>query len=165
MNDDLVYQRLREIGWRRELTEDERAELSAWLAAHPEVRNDWENEAALNELLARLPDTPVPSNFTARVLEAAERFDATSHGERAPRRIWVWRVLVPRFTMVIVLIGAGLFAYQRHALAQRVELAKSVVIVAQVHALPSPPVLQDYEVIRRLLPTPPADKDLLALMQ
>jgi len=36
MNPDSTYQRLREIGWRRPLTEAEQAELRAWLAAHPD---------------------------------------------------------------------------------------------------------------------------------
>jgi anti-sigma factor RsiW len=165
MNDDLVYQRLREIAWRRKLTDIEQAELHTWLAAHPDARVDWANEAALSELLARLPDVPVPSNFTARVLRAVERDAATSDRERAPRWVWTWRSLVPRAAVTVLVVVAGLFAYQRHALAQRVELAQSVATVADVRSLPSPQFLKDFDVIRRLLPTPPADKDLLALMQ
>jgi len=107
----------------------------------------------------------VPSNFTARVLQAVERDAATGARERAPRWVWTWRVLVPRVAVLVLAGGAGLFAYQRHALAQRVELARSVATVADVRSLPSPQFLEDFDVIRRLLPTPPADKDLLALME
>jgi len=165
MNDDLAYQRLREIAWRRKLTDAEQSELCAWLAAHHDVRADWESEAALSKLLARLPDVPVPSNFTARALQAVERDAGANVRERAPRWVWTWRALVPRAAVTVLVVGAGLFAYQRHALAQRVELAQSVATVADVRSLPSPQFLEDFDVIRRLLPTPPADKDLLALMQ
>jgi anti-sigma factor RsiW len=165
MNDNLAYQRLRETAWRRKLTDAEQVELRAWLAAHPDARADWETESALNEALTRLPDAPVPSNFTARVLQAVERDEAASERERAPRWVWTWRALVPRAAVIVLVVGAGLFAYQRHALAQRVELARSVATVADVRSLPSPQFLEDFDVIRRLHPTPPADKDLLALMQ
>lgn len=165
MNDDLVYRRLRETAWRRKFTAAEQAELRAWLAAHPDARDDWENEDALSGLLARMTDVPVPSNFTARVLQAVERDAGANDRERAPRWVWTWRVLVPRATVTALMVGTALFAYQRHALAQRVELAQSVATVADVRSLPSPQFLEDFDVIRRLLPTPPADKDLLALMQ
>jgi anti-sigma factor RsiW len=165
MNDNLTCQRLRDSAWRRKLTDAEEAELRAWLAAHPDARADWESESALNEALTQLPDAPVPSNFTARVLQAVERDATASDREHAPRWVWTWRALVPRATVIMLVVGAGLFAYQRHALAQRVELAQSVATVADVRSLPSPQFLEDFDVIRRLHPTPPADKDLLALMQ
>ncbi len=163
MNDDQTHQRLRETAWRRKLTDAEQAELRTWLATHPAARDEWENEAALNELLARLPEAPVASNFTARVLQAVEREAAAS--ERAARWPRVWRILVPRFATALVLVGAGLFAYHRHVQAERLELIRSVAAVADVRALPSPQFLQDFEAIRRLRPVPPADQELLALMQ
>lgn len=165
MNDDLAYQRLRESAWRRKLTGSEQVELRAWRAAHPGAQVDWDNEAALSEVLARLPDVPVPSNFTARVLQAVERDAAASDRARVPRSVWNWRALVPRVAVVAFVVGGVLFAYQRHALAQRVELAQSVATVADVRSLPSPQFLEDFDVIRRLLPSPPADKDLLASME
>jgi len=94
MNQDPVDQKLRELNWRRELTAAERAELRTWLAAHPEAQADWQTEAALSKFLARLPDAPVPSNFTARVLQAVERETRTS--ERAPQRARWWHVFLPR---------------------------------------------------------------------
>ena len=72
MNPDPVYQRLRELGWRRPLTAAEQVELRIWLAAHPEAQAEAEAEAALNQALTRLPAAPVPSNFTARVWQAIE---------------------------------------------------------------------------------------------
>jgi len=165
MNDDQTHQRLRETAWRRKLTDAEQAELRAWLAAHPEAQDDWETEAALGELLARLPDAPVASNFTARVLQAVEREDAASEREHAARWPRFWRVFVPRIATTLVLVGAGLFAYHRHVQAERLQLIQSVAAVADVRSLPSPQFLQDFEAIRRLRPVPPADQELLALMQ
>lgn len=165
MNNDQTNQRLREVAWRRKLTDAEQAELRAWLVAHPHAQAEWENEAGLSELMARLPDAPVPSNFTTRVLQAVERDDVASNRTHAPRWSWSWRALVPRAAVTILLVGAALFAYQRHAMAERIELARSVATVANVRSLPSPQFLEDFDVIRRLLPTPPADKDLLALME
>ena len=165
MNDDQPHQRLRETAWRRKLTDAEQAELRTWLATHPEARDDWENEAALNELLARLPEAPVASNFTARVLQAVEREAAAGARKREGRWPRVWRVFVPRFATALVFVGAGLFVYHRHVQAERLELIRSVAAVADVRALPSPQLLQDFEAIRRLRPVPPADQELLALMQ
>src|SRR6516225_12355183 len=59
----------RELIWRRKLTEAERAELQT----KPDNHADLEFESRLTEELDRLPDKPVPSNFTARVLQAIER--------------------------------------------------------------------------------------------
>src|SRR5258708_17937194 len=73
MTQDPLYTQLREAGWRRKLTSAEEAQVRAWLAANPEAQQDWESEAAMNEVLSGLPDAVVPSNFTARVMAAVER--------------------------------------------------------------------------------------------
>lgn len=165
MNDDLVYQQLRETAWRRELTNAEQAALRAWFAAHPDARDEWDNEVALNELLARLPDVAVPSNFTARVLQAVEREAAASDPEQSPRRAWSWRAFVPRFALVVIVVATGWFAFQWHARVERIKLAQSVAAVANVRSLPDPQFLEDFDAISCLPPMPPADDDLLALMQ
>lgn len=166
MNPDPVLTRLREISWRRELTAAEQSELRAWLAAHPEGQADWAAESDLNALLNQLPAAPMPSNFTARVLQAVEAGPVAAERSRVqPSGRW-WRVLWPRtaFTVVITL-GLVWFAYQRHEATRRAELARSLIAVADVRSLPSPQMLADYEAIRRLSPTPGADEELLVLMQ
>src|SRR6185436_14507392 len=104
MNPDPVYKRLRELSWRRPLTESEQAELRAWLAAHPEAEDDWETEKHLSAMLHKLPDAPVPSNFTARVRQAVEQETAAA-GRRPgfPSR-WAgrWRVFLPRTAAAVV---------------------------------------------------------------
>src|SRR6266496_3919111 len=135
MNQDPVYKQLRELSWRRPLTESEQAELRAWLAAHP--------------------DAPVPSNFTARVLQAVGQ-EAAAAGQRPGfQRAWRWRVFLPRTAAAVVVVGLGLFAYHRYE-AHR--LAVDVGIVAAVPEVPKLEVLEDFEAIRRLGSAPRPDE-------
>jgi anti-sigma factor RsiW len=163
MSPDPAYQKLREISWRRPLTEAEQAELHAWLAAHPEAQADAEADAALSQVLAKLPDAPMPSNFTARILQAIER-DATASG-RVPAKTsapW-WRVLIPRIAAATVVLGVGAIAYRHNQAVQRAELAdtaKDFVSVAGAAPMSDLTVIEDFEAIRRMSQ---ADDGLLAL--
>jgi hypothetical protein len=161
MNNNPVYQRLRELAWRRRLTE---AELAEWRAAHPQAAAEADAEAALSDALAALPNAPVPSNFTARVLQRLEG-DARRPSPRKRDWFWVWRVLVPRAAVASLVVGASLFAYHRHQTAQRIAVGVSIRTVAGVRSLPSPQILEDFDVIQRLDTTPPADRELLAWLQ
>ena len=167
MTNNPRFTRLCELRWRRKLTAAEEAELRDLLAAHPEAQADWAAEAGLSELLDRLPDAPVATNFTARVLQAIER-DATAQARR-PALFWRWlhrpRGWLPRVAFGAVVIGAGLLSYHEAATARRAQLARSVALVSDVSSLPSPRILQDFDAIRALPPTPPADEQLLALLK
>jgi anti-sigma factor RsiW len=161
-----TYERLCQLSWRRDLSAAEAAELRAWLAVHPEAQADWEAEAALNEALGQLPDAEVPSNFTARVLQALERENAAEL--RHPGRKWHFRFRwnwLPRVAVAAVVVGAGLFSYEQGSRAvRRVEYAQSVAAVSGVASLPSPEVLQDFDAIRVSNPTK-ADEELLAALK
>src|SRR5688572_31432605 len=85
MNHEL-YQELVETSWRRKLTSEEEAELRAYLAAHPELQEEWEDEVFLTQRLDRLPNAPLASNFTAQVLQKLDLDVARE--ERATRRPW-----------------------------------------------------------------------------
>jgi negative regulator of sigma E activity len=166
MNDPL-YHRLRESHWRRKLIAGEEAELRAWLAAHPEMEADWATEAGLGEVLSCLPDAPVPTNFTARVLNAIERESEGSRRETSGWT-WRWRRLLPKAAVaavVAVVAAIGLISYERHEATQRAVLARNVATVADVAAVPNPDLMQDFEAVRRLGQTPPADEELLALLR
>ena len=163
MNDP-VYQRLREIAWRRKLTEAEEVELRAWLAAHPEAAAECELEFALSDALERLPDAPVPTNFTARVLPGIEREEIRP--VRARDGGWFWRVLLPRAAVAMVVVGGGVFGYRQYRASEEVHaVGDSLVTVSSVTALPKPEVLMDFDAIDKLASESLADQELLTLLK
>jgi anti-sigma factor RsiW len=163
MGTDPIYEKLRELSWRRKLSAAEERELREWLATHPEAQESLDLETGLTEALGKMPDVPMASNFTARVLQAVEREAMTeARGERG--RWNLWRRLprwLPRMAPAAVVLIAGLFAYQysvevRHkASAQR---------VAEIR-LPDPQILMNFDAIRVVSQTPAPDEQLLALFQ
>jgi hypothetical protein len=163
MKNNELQSRLREIGWRRKLTEAELAELRAQLAADAGARADWELEAALTAALARLPEAPVPSNFTARVLQAVEREESRPHRWSWS---WNWPALVPRLAFAALMITFGGLAFHHHAIyTQRTTLARNVALVTAGQPLPSMEALENFDAIRRLSQAQRADDELLVLMQ
>ena len=69
---ELEYNRLREISWRRKLSAEEEITLQSYLLAHPDLQADWDDDLALSHALDRLPNAPLPSNFTAQVMLALD---------------------------------------------------------------------------------------------
>ena len=165
MNHDPTETRLRELSWRRHLTPAEQAELHAWLAAHPDAAARWQEDAALDSLLERLPNAPVPSNFTARVLQEIEHDAARNDRETSPSRPWWQRVLVPRLAMAAVILGAGLFVYLRNDGLQPENFVTPLRSMSGTEAVLSVEVLQDFDAITKLGPNVQPDMELLSLMQ
>jgi len=160
MKNESLPDPLRELAWRRKLTDAEKAGLRA----NPETQADLELEARLSEALARVPDAPMPSNFTARVLQAIEREE--SRGTPVRGWSWYWRVLVPRFAVAVAVVGFAGLAYQHHEFGKRAELAKDVALLAQAQPTPSVEALENFDAIQRLSQTVPrADNELLALLK
>lgn len=167
MNDNSEFNRATELSWRRKLEPAEEAQLHAWLEKHSEAKADWELEEQLNQALDQLPAAPVPSNFTARVLQAAEREKAGKERLGASRWLhwrWPWR-WIPRAALAALVLGAALFSFGRVQAARRAEMLRSVEAVSSVTSLPSPEVLKHFDVIRALSQTPPADEELLHLLK
>jgi len=163
------YQTLKEASWRRPLTDDEQARLDAWLRLHPETHNEWEAESALNRLMEQLPEVPVASNFTARVLQAVQRESVTpARRESLLHRLkqWFWRP-APRVAWALLVAGLLGFGYHQHQTnVRRGEMAKGLSVLAHVATLSDPTVLQDFEAIQRLAQSAPGDDDeLYALLQ
>jgi hypothetical protein len=128
--------------------------------------HDPQLDERLDALLRGLPDAPVASNFTARVLQAVDRdLENQSRATRAWRRFWPRLHWLPRFAVPALALGFGLFVFQYHQGVARAQMAESIVAFAQVSSLPSPEVLKDFEAVRRLSQTPPADEELLALLR
>jgi hypothetical protein len=163
MNDP--FNKLRETSWRRKLTPAEEAELRAWLAANPTAGDDWDADAALSHALDRLPDAPVPSNFTARVLQAVGMENAAAKRPPESKWKWVWQPLLPRTAFAVAVLGIGFLSFHEARAAKRMQLAKSIAAISEVASLPGPEILKDFDAIRQLTQTPPPDTDLLALLK
>lgn len=165
MNQDPVYQKLREISWRRPLTEAEQAELQAWLVAHPQHQADIDAELALSATLTTLPDAPVPSNFTARVMQAITTDQPQAARPKAAAASPWWRGLLPRLAVVSALLVGGLLVWQQQVAHQK-DLAHVAREVASAKLLANPNVLTHFDEIASLTPlaaTP--DEGLLAMSE
>lgn len=115
----------------------------------------------LRELLARLPDAPVASNFTARVMQAIEAEEM----RRSPRgtRMWKWRVFFPRFTVAAAAAGVGIVVFHQHELAVHRQLIARDVYAVASQPMPSLEALKNFDTIQRMGQTARPDEDLLAL--
>ena len=164
MTNDPLDNALRELSWRRKLSPPEEAQVRAWLAAHPEAQAEWETEAELNEALGRLPDVAVATNFTARVLQAVESELASTARRRRLGRFWSFPWLV-RASYVTVILAAGVFCFHYVREAHRLQSVKGVVTISEIASLPSPQALEDFDAIRLMGKAPPADEELLKLLQ
>ena len=118
----------------------------------------------LSNLLSRLPDATVASNFTERVMQAVEREE--SRGLRPRNFNWIWRVFLPRAAVAsaaVVLVGIAI--HQREIQNQRAALAKKVALAVSSQPLPSVEALKNFDAIQRMSQPQPADEELLALLK
>ena len=145
----------------RDLTDGELARLERWLAANPADQAEWE---ALDHLLATLPDTPVATNFTARVLDEVRRAE-TAHP--ALGQAWWQRLLASQFrpvqiaaaaTLAMVIGGVG---YQSHLNQSRAEMAAAVASIAEF----PPGFLADFEAIGAVAQADAIDEELWAALK
>jgi anti-sigma factor RsiW len=165
MKDHDIFERLREIRWRGELSPAEAAELAAWLKQNPSRRADWDAEAALSQLLKAQPDVPVASNFTARVLHEAQKPQYHRTRSWLPRWLGSGRIWLPRLAIGSVAVVVGVFTYGQFQMRQRTNLVQGVSTVAVIAALPGPEILRDFDAIQALEKAPVADDELLRLME
>ena len=116
----------------------------------------------LRELLSRLPDAPLASNFTVRVMQAIDAAEAR-HG-RWGLMEWNWRIFFPRVTVTAAAAGIVAVAFYHHELTvqNRQRLVDSVVVVAS-QPMPSVEALNNFEAIQRMGQTARPDDELLAL--
>src|SRR4051812_4743501 len=97
---DVRKEELIRLSMQRELTAEEEASLERWLAAHPVARTQWEEERALSRAIHSLPDVPVSSNFSSRVLQALD-LEQSGDERRAEGKNW-FRSFLPRLSWVTV---------------------------------------------------------------
>ena len=105
----------------------------------------------------------MPSNFTARALQAAAAPEPLRSGWSWggwPRLRWL-----PKAAFAAIIFGAGLVSYHQFQAARLAEYAHSVAAVSNVSSLPSPDILQDFDAIRASNPAPIPDEQLLAVLK
>ena len=118
----------------------------------------------MRRLLSRLPDAPVASNFTARVMQAVDLEDARSR-EPQGRLFWRWRAFLPRVAVAAIALSfAGLTLQHYRVAEQRTTLAKDVALVAET-PIPSMDALKNFDAIKGMSRPARADDELLALLQ
>ena len=160
---------LRDVNGRRPLTAAEAAQVADWLAAAPDARAEWDQEAALNRALEFLPAAaPVSSNFTTLVMEQVALEEARRARETQPHKLgWLFRWL-PRVALASVVVGGSLLGFRSLELRHRRVLAEDAAQIYEMVAS-SPEWFADFDAInaigRSANPEPKADTELLALLQ
>ena len=161
MNDKPISDDLRELLWRRSLSDAERVRAGD----QPETRAELALEARLNAALEQLPAAPVPSNFTARVLQAIDLEESRTIS-RGRGWGWAWPRWLPRVAVTAAVVVVSALSWQHHEIVQgRLALVRSVAAVADSSGLPDVEALKNFDAIQRMgLPQQP-DEKLLAVMQ
>lgn len=115
----------------------------------------------LRGLLSRLPDAPMPSNFTARVMRAVEFEELQA--ARTHSWHWNWHALLLRAAVVAVtVVVAGLTVQYYEINVHRAQINQSVALLGKA-PLPSVDALQNFDAIQRMSQPAHADEELLAL--
>ena len=164
---DQQYSQLMQAAMERELTAEELARIDDLLGQNKAELADFE---AVDHLLAKLPDVIVPSNFTARVLDEAQRQDQPA---QALGQAWWQRLFSPQYRSIqlasaaAVALLVGVFGYQNHLdqdRAEMAEMAESLQAVATIAEL-APGVLTDFDAIDAIDQSDPIDEELWAALK
>ena len=145
---DVRKDELIRLSLQRDLTPEEESRLEALLASTPDTRTQWEEERALSRALQSLPDVPVSSNFTSRVLQAVDAEEARDN-RRSIIRPW-FRSFLPRLSWAAVVVLLAFFGLQGFRGAKRAQAGKDISFVSADLAKLPPEVLQDFDAIDQL---------------
>lgn len=170
MNEDTLNN-LRDALLHRELTPQEKQSLALWLAAHPEAAETWREDAALSRALRQLPDAPVPSNFTSRVLDQVRlETRASARDWQRRQREGRWRdwlrpsAWIPAASVATAVVLA-VAAWDWNTRQKEAQFARDVSPLRAMAALP-PELLEDFDAIQRFgESSPPVDFELLAALE
>ena len=157
------FENLLETVHARDLTDAELAKLEHWLAANPDERDEW---VALDRLLVALPDAPVATNFTSRVLDKVRRAETA---RQALDQAWWRKLLAPQFSPIQIASAAALamvvvVGYQSYLNRNRAEMAASLHAVATIAEM-APGLLRDFEAIEAIRQADPIDEELWAALK
>lgn len=155
------FEKLKEDRWRRALTPSEEISLENHFETDRAAQRIWNEEAALNQLLAKLPDEPISTNFTSRVLQMVERETVQPREESV--LAWFKFHWLSRVAFASLLLCATLVSIHEYRTSKRTQIAHNVAAMATATTVPQE-WLQNFEAINRL-GKPPVDDELLAALQ
>lgn len=166
MKDNEAFEKFRQARWRRRLTPGEQAELKRLLDGAPELATEWQLEEGLSQAVEALPNVPVSSNFTARVMQGIELAEK-AHARHEQALSWRERVRgwLPRLALGSAVILLGVFSYSQFQDQQSAFVVQNIPTVAEIVALPGAETLQDFDAIRALERAPMADEELIRLLE
>jgi hypothetical protein len=160
-----TYNQLKEKSWVEPLSADESAELRQYFAANPEMQRDWEDDVALTASLNRLPNAPVSTNFTSRVMQAVQRADTEQERQSTARRAF-WRFSwLPKFAIALAMLCLGAFSVHEYQVASRNRMAAEMKQIAETAPIPQLEWLKDFDTIEQMSKVQVADNDLLMAKQ
>lgn len=159
------YNQLKQKSWVEPLSAEETAELKQYLGGNPPGQQDWDDDVALTSALNRLPNAPVSSNFTARVMQAVQREEA-----QAARKSTSWRAFwrygwIPKFAIAVAMFCLGTLSFHEYQLASQAKFARQVREVAEAAPIPQINWLKDFDTINQIGKVQVADNDLLMAKQ
>lgn len=142
-------------GLKGELTPKEKEALDRALADDTGARELWEEECSLNQLLARVPDAPISSNFTARVMGQVAREE--KKGERNGGRSRWFRFSLPRFAAGVAVAGVVLFGFNAHRqklkdaeFAEGIRQFTAAAGEVRTREMPAVEMFQNFDAIQKL---------------
>ncbi len=127
------------------------------------MKNESQEVREIRQLLSRLPDAPVSSNFTARVMQAVELEEtaASAAGGISPPGTGIRCCRGPRWPPWRLWLAG--FAFHQHEISsQRAAIAGSVALVASAAAAQRGGA-ENFDAIQRMSQPAHADEELLAL--
>lgn len=146
---DVRKEELIRLSMKRELTAEEESNLDKWLAGEREAQAQWEEEQALSRAIHSLPDVPLSSNFTSRVLQAVEVEETGAARKVRSGRGW-FRFLLPRTGWAVAaaaLVALGI--YNRPTKQKDMDRALASLPI-DFAKLPAPDALADFDAINQL---------------
>lgn len=158
------YDQLLQTALERELKAEELAQLDGFLAQNQAERFEFE---AVDQLLAKLPDVTVSSNFTHRVMDAARR---EVQPTPALGLSWWQRLLAPQHRIMrlgsaaAVVLLVSVLSYQFHLSQDRAKMAESLQTVATIAEM-APELLADFDAIDAIDQSGPIDEELWAALK
>ncbi len=162
------YQKLLNIRLQRKLTGAEDRRLEELASQHPEIRDHLDEEMRLSGLLDRLPDAPLSSNFTARVVEAARLSELPGSAARR-RKLFGWLPMrwVHAATVGAMALAVAWIVQDQRQMTMRAELAGDLSVITSVAIAPNAEIdaLTHFDEINRLGEQPIVDDELLAALE